>query len=102
MKRSIRQSSPVSAEELPGEVVELNAKVAKRLPRVELAQLLIEVDRWVGFTKHFTHAGGSRSRTPDLERHLYAAILAQGCNFGLTTMAEISDLTYRQLAWSTD
>ena len=35
-------------------------------------------------------------------RHVYAAILAQACNFGLTTRADIADLTYRQLAWTTD
>ena len=33
---------------------------------------------------------------------MYAAILAQACNFGLTTMTNIADLTYRQLAWTTD
>ena len=33
---------------------------------------------------------------------LHAAILAQACNFGLTTMADFADLTYRQLAWTTD
>ena len=33
---------------------------------------------------------------------MYAAILAQACNFGLTTRADIADLTYRQLAWTTD
>ena len=94
--------SPASAEELPDEVVQLNSLVAERLPRVELAELLIEVDSWTSFTKYFRHAGGAQSRNPDLVRHLYAAILAQACNFGLTTMAEISDLTYRQLAWTTD
>ena len=30
---------------------------------------------------------------------LHAAILAQACNFGLTTMADIADLTYCPLAW---
>ena len=72
------------------------------LPRVELAEVLIEVDSWTGFTQFFRHAGGARSRNPDLVRHVYAAILAQACNFGLTTMADIADLTYRQLAWTTD
>ena len=76
--------------------------MVQRLPRIELADLLIEVDRWTGFTKHFTHAGGAKPRNPDLTRHLYATILAQACNFGLTTMAEVSDLSYRQLAWTTD
>ena len=94
--------SPASTEELPEEVVQLNDLFAERLPRVELAEVLIEVDSWTGFTKFFRHAGGARSRNPDLVRHAYAAILAQACNFGLTTMADIADLTYRQLAWTTD
>ena len=94
--------SPHAAEQLPEEIVSLSVQVAQRLPRIELADLLIEVDRWTGFTKHFTHAGGAKPRNPDLTRHLYATILAQACNFGLTTMAEVSDLSYRQLAWTTD
>ena len=94
--------SPASMQELPNEVVQLNDLVAERLPRVELAEVLIEVDSWTGFTQFFRHAGGARSRNPDLVRHVYAAILAQACNFGLTTMADIADLTYRQLAWTTD
>ena len=94
--------SPSSMEELPDEVVQLNDLVAERLPRVELAEVLIEVDSWTGFTQFFRHAGGARSRNPDLVRHVDAAILAQACNFGLTTMADIADWTYRQLAWTTD
>ena len=94
--------SPASMEELPDEVVQLNDLVAERLPRVELAEVLIEVDSWTGFTQFFRHAGGARSRNPDLVRHVPAAILAQACNFGLTTMADIADLTYRQLAGTTD
>ena len=94
--------SPASMEELPDEVVQLNDLVAERLPRVELAEVLIEVDSWTGFTQFFRHAGGARSRNPDRVRHGYAAILAQACNFGLTTMAGIADLTYRQIAWTTD
>ena len=94
--------SPASMEELPDEVVQLNDLVAERLPRVELAEVLIEVDSWTGFTQFFRHAGGARSRNPDLVRHVYAAILAQACNFGLTTRAGIADLTYRQLAGTTD
>ncbi len=47
-------------------------------------------------------AGGATSRGGDLTIALYAAVLAQACNLGLTRMAEVSDLTYRQLAWATE
>ncbi len=92
----------LTAEDLPEATVQLTHRLAERLPRVELADLLIEVDRWCGFSRHFTHAGGATARTPELTVHLYAALLAQACNFGLTTMAENADLTYRQLAWTTE
>ena len=72
------------------------------LSPASMQELPNEVDSWTGFTQFFRHAGGARSRNPDLVRHVYAAILAQACNFGLTTMADIADLTYRQLAWTTD
>ena len=38
----------------------------------------------------------------DLLVQLYASIMAQACNFGLSKMAEISDISYRQLAWCTN
>ena len=40
-------------------------------------------------------------RSPDLTRHLYASVLAQGCNLGLTRMAQICDHAYDRLAWCT-
>jgi TnpA family transposase len=93
--------SPLEAEERPASAVALEQHLDQRLPRVDLSELLIEVDRWTRFSQHFTHAGGSAPRSPDVLRHLYAAILAQGCNIGLTKMAQIADLSYDRLAWCT-
>lgn len=93
--------TPLAAEELPEESLRLQALVADRLPKVELAEVLIEVDRWCNFTKHLTHAGGAPSRTNAPTVQLYAAILAQACNFGLANMSEVADLSARQLAWTT-
>lgn len=53
---------------------ELNAE---RLPKLELGELLVEVDGWTGFTGDLTHASGASSRTENLPRVLFAAILAQ-------------------------
>lgn len=88
-----------AAAEVPEDALRLTQQAAHRVPRVELAELLIEVDQWTGFSQHLTHAAGSTRRAKDLPTHLYATILAQACNFGLGTMAEIADLSYAQLAW---
>jgi hypothetical protein len=70
-------------------------------PRESLSHLLMEVDGWTGFSRHLEHAGGAEPRTADLLVHCHASILAQACNFGLTRMAQLADLSYRQLAWCT-
>ena len=90
----------IEAEALPAS--SLPQLVTERLPRIELSDLLIEVDRWVQFSRHFEHAGGSEPRTPDFLVHLYASIFAQACNFGLFEFARIADLSYDRLAWCTN
>jgi len=94
--------SALEAEALPESTKELQRLITERLPRVELADLLIEVDSWTHFTDCFEHAGISHPKTRDLLVHLYASILAQACNFGLEKMADISNLSYGNLAWYTN
>jgi hypothetical protein len=89
------------AEELPASAVALGEEVSGRLPKIELTDLLVEVDRLAGFSRFFTHAGGSEPRTPELHVHLYASVLAQATNIGPVRMAELSDLSYEKLAWAT-
>jgi hypothetical protein len=91
--------SPVRGEDPPESAEQLQERVAERLPQLDLPDLLIEVDRWTGFSRSFQHAGGAEPRTKDLLVHLHAAVFAQACNFGLDQMAELADLSYRKLAW---
>ena len=95
--------SPLMAEVLdPSVLVEQDGVVA-RLPVVPLTELLIEVDRETRFSTHLTHAGGANPRHPELEhrRNLYAAILAQACNFGITRMAELTGIPADAIDWAT-
>jgi hypothetical protein len=65
-------------EDLPRRAEDLGRGISERLPKVELTDLLVEVDRLTDFSRFFTHAaGGSEPRTADLRVHLYAAIPAQ-------------------------
>ncbi|MDQ2759822.1 MAG: transposase [Actinomycetota bacterium] len=80
----------------------LGKLVAERLAEISLPDLLIEVDAWTGFTERLTPAGAAASRSVELPCVLYAAILAEATNLGLTGMARSSRFTYEQLEWSTD
>jgi hypothetical protein len=91
--------SLLTAEDRPDSAVELEQRIEDKLPHIELSDLLIEVDRRTQFSQPFTHASGSESRSKDFLPHLYAALIAHGCNIGLTKMAQIADVSYDRLAW---
>jgi TnpA family transposase len=68
------------------------------LPRVKITELLMDVDDWTGFTRHFVHLKtGEVTKDRTL---LLSAILADAINLGLTKMAESSPgATYAKLSW---
>lgn len=73
-------------------------RTAKMLPHVKITELLMDVDEWTGFSRHFTHL---KSGEPALDRiALLTAILADAINLGLSKMAEsCPGTTYARLAW---
>ncbi len=73
-------------------------RIAMLLPHVKITELLLEVDEWTGFTRHFTHL---KSGEPSQDRNLLlTTILADAINLGLTKMAEsCPGTTYAKLAW---
>ncbi len=78
----------------------LRKLIEPRLPEFDLPALLIEVDDWTRFTDHLTPQSGNRRRSPDMPALLYAVILAQATNLGLTGMARASEFSYQQLEWA--
>jgi len=78
---------------------EIARLIDERLPYVELSELLIEVDRWTGFSQCFEHVAGSEPRSKNLQRLLYAVLLGRGCNIGLMRMARIAETPHHRLAW---
>ncbi|MGT6429626.1 Tn3 family transposase [Escherichia coli] len=73
-------------------------QTAMVLPHVKITELLLEVDEWTGFTRHFTHLkSGDLAKDKNL---LLTTILADAINLGLTKMAEsCPGTTYAKLAW---
>jgi TnpA family transposase len=71
------------------------------MPRIKITDLLVEVDRWTGFSECFTHHRSGRAA--DDRPALLTAVLADGINLGLTRMSEACrGATLRQLAWIHD
>jgi hypothetical protein len=68
--------------------VRLRAELDRLTPRIDIPDLLAEVEQWTGFTGQLTHAAGATRRMGDLQQHLHAALLASGLNLGPTRMAE--------------
>jgi TnpA family transposase len=92
--------SPSEAEERPESAIVLEQRISERLPKIDLADLLIEVDSWVSFSECFTHAAGDKStRDARMLQPLYACLVAQAENFGLEQMAHISNISYTRLSW---
>ncbi|WP_427131691.1 Tn3 family transposase [Pseudarthrobacter sp. S9] len=73
-------------------------QTAMQLPHVKITDMLMEVDGWTDFTRHFTHLKtGDSAKDKTL---LLTTILADGINLGLTKMAEsCPGTTYAKLSW---
>lgn len=83
---------------VPDNAQTLIDQVAMVLPHVKITELLLEVDKWTGFTRHFSHLkSGDQAKDKHL---LLTTILADAINLGLTKMAESCPGTsYAKLAW---
>ena len=75
--------TPVEAEDGPEGLGALEKQVHDRLPRVSLADILVEVDTWCHYLDCLTHARGATTRSPDLDLYRLAAVLALATNIGL-------------------
>lgn len=71
---------------------------AMLLPHIKITELLMEVEEWTGFTRHFTHL--KTGQVAQDKTLLLTAILADAINLGLTKMAESCPGTSpAKLAW---
>lgn len=83
---------------VPDEAAELMHQAYGLLPHLKITELLLEVDKWTGFTQSFTHLkSGASAEDRDL---LLTSILADAINLGLSKMAEsCPGTTYAKLTW---
>jgi Tn3 transposase DDE domain-containing protein len=82
-------------------LIALRDAVASRLPRVDLPELLLEVDARTEFAAGFTHASESEARAQDFRTSLCAVLLAEACNTGLEPLQrpDVPSLRRSRLSW---
>lgn len=76
--------------------------IGNALPKVELADLILEVDGWTQFSKCFEHASGYEPRSKETVRNIYAAIVSLASNIGHSQMSQASSIARPTLDWTTN
>ena len=83
---------------VPDEAEALMQQACSLLPHLKITELLLEVDSWTGFTRHFKHLKSGAEA--DDQYLLLTTILADAINLGLSKMAEsCPGTTYAKLTW---
>ena len=91
--------SPFKADEKTLELKRLAEEITARLPRIEITDLLVEVDSWTDFSNAFEHLNLAQNQDSNSLLSLYSCLLAQACNLDFQQMATSTGLLYRRLCW---
>lgn len=89
----------LTAEDVPAAAKALQEEIGRRLPVVDLTDILLEVNAWTGFTSRLPGLEHAH-RGQEHDTRLLAAILAMGCNIPLSDMARSTGLAYQSLWWT--
>jgi len=85
----------------PPSLISLRRQVAALIPRVDLAEILLEIHNRTGFADEFTHISEAEARVADLPLSICAVLLAEACNigFGPLIREDVPALTRDRLGW---
>ena len=70
----------LSAEQSRQVAETVREEIARRLPRVDLPEILLEVAARTDFAAKFTHVSERESRVDDLRTSVCAVLIAEACN----------------------
>jgi TnpA family transposase len=83
---------------LPSTITKLQKAIDVSMPSIRIEQLLMEVDRMTGFSRHFTSISNQESKPNNFYKTLIAAIISQATNLGVVAMgASVPNITVDML-----
>ncbi|NOZ54444.1 MAG: Tn3 family transposase [Gammaproteobacteria bacterium] len=85
----------------PPSLTQLSKQITELLPKVDLTELILEIQAHTGFIDEFIHVSESNARADDLTISVCAALIAEACNIGLEPLikSHIPALTRHRLSW---
>jgi len=89
------------AEDIPLSAKALREQINQRLPKVNITDMIKEVDAWINFSEHL-HGLENEPRNQEHKSLLYAAIFAAGCNIPLSDLARSCELDYQSVWWTSN
>jgi hypothetical protein len=93
----------LKGQEKPDAVKSAKELRQSRLTRIDLVDLLIDIDHHTNFLRHFLHVGGGSRLSPAARRrNALAALMAIGCNLGPQRMAIASGLSLQEISFVAD
>lgn len=93
--------SALEADNEPLSTKVLRQNIASLLPKVDLTELLVEINAITRFTGEFTHVSESNSRAEGLDISICAVLMSEACNIGLEPLIKPQNpaLTRHRLQW---
>jgi TnpA family transposase len=100
-RRDVLTLTPLDKLDEPASLADLRQNLTARLPRVDLTEILLEVQAWTNFASEFRHISEADARVSDLDLSLCAVLLAEACNIGLEPLVrrDVPALTRGRLSW---
>ena len=90
---------PKPDQPLP-EVEEIGALLRDRLDKINLLDVIINVEKWLNLNKHFGPLSGFESRISDPELRFVLTVFCYGTNIGPTeTVRSVQGVSRKQVAW---
>ena len=85
------------AKATPPEVKALRRKLYSYVPMVEMSQVIVDVNEWMGVLHSFPHLLTNEAPTSHHQAVLIAALMASGMNIGSTKMAQACNFSEQEL-----
>ncbi len=100
-RRDVLTLTPLDKLDEPASLIVLREDLTARLPRVDLTEILLEVQAWTNFACEFRHISEADARVCDLDLSLCGVLLAEARNIGLEPLVrrDVPALTRGRLSW---